>query len=109
MRARLLVGIWDKKAQDYISQKFLYIHSHVATAQRMFADALADEASGLARHADDYELHHVGWILENGTIAPMEDNKSVILMTGKMQVEAQAAADARAEAPIAHIGNHSNR
>lgn len=58
----------DNKAQDFVPQTLIFIHKHIATAVRMYTDAVADPKSQICKHVEDFDLIQLGTIDDENNI-----------------------------------------
>lgn len=73
--------IFDKVAEAWIGQPL--IEKHPAAAARLFSQLLGDKNTSLSSHPKDYNLVHIGFIKDDGTVEPVERN---IVLSGEAWV-----------------------
>lgn len=82
---RSLFVIHDKVAETFIGQ--IIVERHPAPVCRIFHALLADNKTSLAQHPQDYNVVHIGYIEDDGTITPIAP---LIIATGAAWLAAQS-------------------
>lgn len=78
-----VAAVFDLAVHSYMKPMFV---SHTGAAVRAFGDEVnKKDDNPLAKHPEDYELHHLAlWDEENGTFEPVSDKVTyVVLVRGK--------------------------
>lgn len=83
-----IYAIYDKAANQIAGQIQLHIFRHTAAAIRFFGDVASDPNGLVAKHIDDYELHHLGNITLDNRIEPT-DPQDQLIITGTLWKQSQ--------------------
>lgn len=86
-----LYMLYDKVAQTTVGN--VLRHGHDAPAIRTFHDTLGQQDSGIAVHAEDYDLIAIGTVDDQGLLLPMLGDSPRVVATGAAWKEAQRAAN----------------
>lgn len=76
--------IYDTVAETFIGN--FIIDRHAAPVCRLFHQLLADKATQLAQHPNDFQLLHVGFVEDTGQLWPIEPT---VIATGSAWLATQ--------------------
>lgn len=81
---RSLFIFHDRVAENFVG--FIQINRHPAPVVRDFHSLLADKQTSLGQHPNDFNVVHIGFIDDDGTITPIAP---LIIATGASWVALQ--------------------